>query len=118
MLDVDAVILNASGQQVARSNLAVNRSAEFKNLALAAGSYQIKIQGGAEGTPQKGFSNYSSVGFYALKGSLTGGVVDTPPTPLSSGVPLANQSGSTGALDLLRHHPAQRRIQADGHPQG
>ncbi|MCV2364465.1 pre-peptidase C-terminal domain-containing protein [Paucibacter sp. DJ1R-11] len=97
MLDVDAVILNGSGQQVARSNLSVNRSAEFKNLALAAGSYQIKIQGGAEGTPQNGFSNYSSVGYYALKGSLTGGVPDTPPTPLSSGVPLANQSAATGS---------------------
>ena len=97
MLDVDAVILNGSGQQVARSNLSVNRSAEFKNLALAAGSYQIKIQGGAEGTPQNGFSNYSSVGYYALKGSLTGGVPDTPPTSLSSGVPLANQSAATGS---------------------
>ncbi|WP_428507636.1 pre-peptidase C-terminal domain-containing protein [Roseateles sp.] len=97
MLDVDAVILNGSGQQVARSNLSVNRSAEFKNLALAAGSYQIKIQGGAEGTPQNGFSNYSSVGYYALKGSLTGGVPDTPPTPLSSGVPVANQSAATGS---------------------
>lgn len=96
MLDVDAVILNGSGQQVARSNLSVNRSAEFKNLALAAGSYQIKIQGGAEGTPQNGFSNYSSVGYYALKGSLTGGVPDTPPTPLNSGVPVANQSAATG----------------------
>ncbi|PND36578.1 hypothetical protein C1O66_23200 [Paucibacter aquatile] len=97
MLDVEAQILNSSGQQVARSNLAVNRSAEFSNLQLPAGSYSIKIQGGAEGTPQRGFSNYSSVGLYALKGTLSGGVPDTPPTPLSNGVPLANQSGATGS---------------------
>lgn len=95
MLDVDAVVSNAAGQVVARSNLAVNRSAEFKNLQLGAGSYQLKIQGGAEGTPQRGFSNYSSVGFYALKGSLTGGS-EIPATPLSSGVPLPSQSGATG----------------------
>lgn len=97
MLDVEAQILNSSGQQVARSNLAVNRSATFSNLQLPAGSYSIKILGGAEGTPQKGFSNYSSVGYYALKGTLSGGVPDTPPTSLSNGVPLANQSGAAGS---------------------
>ncbi|MCV2359093.1 pre-peptidase C-terminal domain-containing protein [Paucibacter sp. TC2R-5] len=95
MLDVDASIINAAGQVVARSNLAVNRSAEFKNLQLGAGSYQLKIQGGAEGTPQNGFSNYSSVGYYAMQGSLTGGS-EIPATPLTSGVPLLNQSGATG----------------------
>ena len=97
MLDVDATIYNAAGSVVARSNLAVNRSAEFVNLSLPAGSYRLVIRGGAEGTPKNGFSNYSSLGYYAMKGSLLGGGT-TPTDPvLTSGVPLTNQSASTGA---------------------
>ncbi len=72
MLDVDATLYNAAGAVVARSNLAVNRSAEFVNLALSAGSYKLVIQGGAEGTPANGFSKYSSIGYYAMKGTLSG----------------------------------------------
>ncbi len=95
MLDVDATITTASGTQLARSNLSVNRSAEFVNLNLAAGDYKLVIQGGAEGTPQNGFSKYSSLGYYAMKGSLSAG--STPSTiPLTSGVALGNQSASTG----------------------
>ncbi len=95
MLDVDAKIYNSSNALVASSNKAVHRSAEFTALNLPAGSYRLVITGGAEGTPQNGFSNYSSLGYYGMKGSLVGG---TPPVEvvLSSGVPLAGQSGATG----------------------
>ncbi|MBI3711826.1 MAG: pre-peptidase C-terminal domain-containing protein [Burkholderiales bacterium] len=95
MLDVDAKIYNSSNALVASSNKAVNRSAEFIGLNLPAGSYRLVIAGGAEGTPQNGFSNYSSLGYYAMKGTLVGA---TPPQDvvLSSGVPLAGQSGATG----------------------
>jgi vibriolysin len=74
----------------------VHRSAEFVKLALPAGAYTLVIKGGAEGTPSNGFSNYSSLGWYALKGTLSAG--GTPPTDpvLTSGVPLGNQSASTG----------------------
>ncbi len=95
MLDVDAKIYNSSNALVASSNKAVNRTAAFTALNLTAGSYRLVIAGGAEGTPQNGFSNYSSLGYYALKGTLVG---STPPVEvvLSSGVPLAGQSGATG----------------------
>lgn len=96
MLDVDATIVNAAGSTVARSNLAVNRSAEFVNLQLPAGSYKLVIKGGAEGTPKNGFSNYSSLGYYAMKGTLTGGVVDGD-TVLKSGVALTGQSAAANA---------------------
>ncbi|WP_338845623.1 hypothetical protein V8J88_18055 [Massilia sp. W12] len=72
MLDVEATLYNAAGSVVARSNLAVHRSAEFVNLQLPAGAYKLVIQGGAEGTPANGFSKYGSVGYYAMKGSLSG----------------------------------------------
>ncbi len=77
MLDIDATIYNASNAVVAHSNLAVHRSAEFTNLSLPAGTYRLVIKGGAEGTPANGFSNYSSLGYYGLKGTLTGAVAAT-----------------------------------------
>ncbi len=95
MLDVDAKIYNSAGAVVASSNKPVNRSAEFSALVLPAGNYKLVITGGAEGTPQNGFSNYSSLGYYAMKGTLVGA---TPPTDvmLTSGVPLSNQSATIG----------------------
>lgn len=95
MLDVDAKIYNAAGTLVASSNKAVNRSAEFIALNLSAGNYRLVIAGGAEGTPKNGFSNYSSLGYYAMQGSLVGA---TPPVEivLTSGVPLTGQSAATG----------------------
>lgn len=95
MLDVDASIINANGVVVAKSNLSADRSASFSNLSLPAGNFSIVIKGGAEGVPSNGFSNYSSLGYYAMQGSLTGSVV-TPDIMLSSGVPLTNQTAATG----------------------
>ena len=74
-LDVAAKIVDEGGATVSSSNLAVNRSAEFKDLTLKAGKYSLIIQGGAELTPQTGFSNYSSLGYYAMEGTLTGAIV-------------------------------------------
>ncbi|MFC7420676.1 pre-peptidase C-terminal domain-containing protein [Iodobacter arcticus] len=95
MLDIEALVYDSANKIVARSNLSVNRSAEFNNQTLAAGHYRLVIKGGAEGTPQHGFSNYSSLGYYAIKGALLGKVVDTDPV-LKSGVPLTGQLGTTG----------------------
>lgn len=69
MLDVAAVLLDTSGAEVAASNVEASRHAEF-DLELDAGSYRLVVSGGAEGTPQQGFSNYSSIGFYAIEGTI------------------------------------------------
>jgi hypothetical protein len=74
-LDVAAKIVNASGTVVSSSNLAVNRSAEFKDVALPEGIYTLVIEGGAELTPQTGFSKYSSLGYYGMEGTVTGAIV-------------------------------------------
>lgn len=74
MLDVEAVMVDAAGKQVAKSNTAAARYAQF-DLSLPSGRYLLVVRGGAEGTPTNGFSNYSSLGFYAIAGVLTGGVV-------------------------------------------
>ena len=96
MLDVEATIYNAANAVVARSNMAVHRSAQFTNLSLPAGSYRLVVRGGAEGTPQNGFSNYSSLGWYAMKGTLAGAVVDRYPV-LGNGVATTGQSAAAGA---------------------
>ncbi|MCP4985826.1 MAG: hypothetical protein GY928_07100 [Colwellia sp.] len=75
MLDVQAYIRNSSGAVVAQSNKSVNRSASFKQ-SLAAGQYTLEITGGAEGSPRNGFSNYSSLGYYSVVGSISSEVVD------------------------------------------
>ena len=94
MLDVSAVIYNASNAVVASSNAAVNRSAQFTNLSLPTGTYRLVIYGGAEGTPSNGFSNYSSLGWYGMKGTLSGA---TPGYPvLTNGVWTSGQSAATG----------------------
>lgn len=94
MLDVQATIYNSANAVVASSNLAVNRSAQFTNLSLPAGSYRLVIRGGAEGTPANGFSNYSSLGWYGMKGTLAGATTTYP--VLANGVALTGQSGATG----------------------
>ncbi len=73
-LDVDAEIQDASGMMIAQSNDKVARTAKF-DVSLPAGEYRLIIKGGAEGTPQNGFSNYSSLGYYGISGTITGGVV-------------------------------------------
>src|SRR5678816_3239147 len=70
-LDVDAEIQNGSGTRVAQSNDSAARTAKF-DVSLTAGEYRLIIKGGAEGTPQNGFSSYSSLGFYGISGTITG----------------------------------------------
>jgi hypothetical protein len=94
MLDVEATIYNASNAAVGHSNLAVHRSAQFTNLSLPAGTYRLVVRGGAEGTPAHGFSNYSSLGYYGMKGSLVG-AIGYP--VLTNGVWTTGQGAATGA---------------------
>jgi len=61
-LDVDAQLLDGAGAKVAVSNEKVARNARF-DVDLMPGDYRIVVAGGAELTPQTGFSNYSSLGF-------------------------------------------------------
>ncbi|WP_444994697.1 hypothetical protein [Aliikangiella sp. IMCC44359] len=94
MLDVQAYIKDSSGNIVAQSNKSVNRSASF-NRNLSAGNYTLEITGGAEGTPSHGFSKYSSLGYYAIEGSISGSDTggDTPAiTNIADGATLSGTS--------------------------
>lgn len=71
MLDVEATIHGAEGALIARHNAPAQRHAQFSQT-LPAGNYTLTVQGGAEGTPQNGFTRYSSLGWYEIAGTLTG----------------------------------------------
>ncbi len=82
-LDIDARILDSGGKILVQSNDQGVRSARFSNVALSPGRYTLVIAGGEEGTPLRGFSNYASMGYYAIGGRITG-VTPTPsPFPTS-----------------------------------
>ena len=106
MLDVQAYIKDSNGYTVAQSNKQVNRSASF-NIDLSQGSYTLEIKGGAEGSPSHGFSNYSSVGHYAIEGQITGIEDGTPHiNNLANGAKLSGTSQffswNTAGADAFR----------------
>jgi hypothetical protein len=71
MLDVDAAIVDSTGKELAHDNPKATRYANL-DAALPPGDYKLVIKGGAEGTPQDGFSNYSSIGLYGIEGAIEG----------------------------------------------
>ena len=96
MLDVDAELQSADGQSIAKSNDKAARTASF-DVDLAAGAYKLIVKGGAEGTPENGFSSYASLGFYGISGTITGaspgGTGGSGGTPGTGGM---GGSGGTG----------------------
>jgi hypothetical protein len=103
MLDVHALIKDTSGNVIEESNVPVARYAEF-DLDLDKGAYLLLIKGGAEGTPQNGFSNYSSLGFYSIDGKITGavGIAESNNVNKSPGIRLI-YSGAKLNLDIPKN---------------
>jgi hypothetical protein len=94
-LDVDAQLLDGAGAKVAVSNEKVARNARF-DVDLMPGDYRIVVAGGGEGTATNGFSNYSSLGFYGISGTITG-AIDTGGTGGAAGAAgAAGAGGSAG----------------------
>jgi hypothetical protein len=76
-LDIQARIYDANGALVATSN-PLGLSAAFTNLSLNAGTYFIEIDGINYGEPSNptsptGYSDYGSIGEYAIKGTVQAG---------------------------------------------
>lgn len=117
MLDVDARIVDAAGKVVAQSNKLKARDAEF-DQSLPGGEYTLVIRGGAEGTPQNGFSRYSSLGFYAVEGTLEGVATGLPALAAAGkGIPIGSV-GRQGLLHLDLPRDARVRRTTLFHPQG
>lgn len=73
MLDVALSLQDENGTEIAFDNPVKARYADLDE-DLEPGIYSIVVTGGADGTPQHGFPNYSSLGYYAMEGTLTGAV--------------------------------------------
>jgi hypothetical protein len=74
----------------------VNRSAAFSSN-LSAGTYTLEVTGGAEGTASNGFSKYSSLGYYAIEGSISGsdGGTDLEIPVAPSGLAISNVTNNS-----------------------
>jgi len=69
-LNIQARILNGSGDEVAISNPFRDLSASI-TTTLAGGTYFIEIDGVGEGNLSNGYSDYASLGFYSIAGSYS-----------------------------------------------
>ena len=96
-LDVLAKIHNAAGTVLHTSNPAAEIHASFTNLALAAGTYYLSIDGTGLNTPTDGYSDYGSLGYYSITASMT----DTTPPALTSSAIADDKSGGPIAAGTL-----------------
>lgn len=97
MLDVDARIVNASGTELAANNPKAARGARL-DVDLPAGDYKLVVRGASEGTPANGFSNYSSLGYYGIRGSVTGAVTGSAGMAGTGGIGgMGGSAGTSGA---------------------
>jgi PKD repeat protein len=103
-LDIGLELYDGGGALVATADpagLPANLS-----LTLAAGTYTILLSGVGTGDPSTGYSDYGSLGQYALTGSIVDPGLKTPPTAVAAAAPTSGQeplpvqfdgSGSTDA---------------------
>ena len=68
-LDILASLYDASGGLIATSNPIGALDASF-SLTLASGTYFISVDGIGEGAPASGYSDYSSLGYYSITGTI------------------------------------------------
>lgn len=95
-LDIEAKLYNSSGTVLSTSNPTGALNASF-NTTLAAGTYYISIDGVGEGNVLgTGYSDYGSLGFYSITGTVPNSI--TPPT-------ITGPSGGPGATNSAKSNP-------------
>ena len=99
MLDVDASIVDSTEKVMVQNNTMVARSSTL-NVDLPAGDYRLVVKAGGEGTPARGFSNYSSVGLYAIEGTIAGGM-GTPTGTGGAGGATGTGAGGAGGGGVI-----------------
>ncbi|MDA8745926.1 PEP-CTERM sorting domain-containing protein [Rubripirellula amarantea] len=88
-LDIQAILYNAQGSQVAISSPADELGASF-DLDLGPGEYYLEIDGvGSTGDPVTGYDDYASLGYFSILGTMF--------TPLAADF---NGSGGLDAGDI------------------
>jgi PKD repeat protein len=104
-LDLLIELRNSSGALLASANPVDALSATLSFNAAAAGTYYLGVQGIGKGDPlSDGYSDYGSVGQYAISGSAPAGAGQPPlaaltATPVSGTVPLTVSFSGSGSSD-------------------
>ena len=70
-LDILASLYDSAGDPVATSNPTTALDANF-NLALPAGTYTLSVEGTGKSPLDTGYSDYGSLGYYSISGTLGG----------------------------------------------
>lgn len=91
-------ILNSSGTELASAFLTSNNSGSLELTSLSPGTYYVSVTGSGLGTPQTGFSNYGSLGYYNVLAQFGAPTVPGSPTLTATGSQAltAAWSASTG----------------------
>jgi PKD repeat protein len=104
-LDLLVALRDSAGNLLASANPVDALPAALNYLAVQPGTYYLTVQGTGKGDPLNGgYSNYGSLGQYAVSGSVPAAqgqppVVLATATPASGAVPLATSFSSTGSYD-------------------
>jgi|JI10StandDraft_1071094.scaffolds.fasta_scaffold30075_3 PKD repeat protein len=105
-LDVMIELRNSAGAVLASANPAEALNASLTHTAALAGTYYVTVQGVGKGDPLgTGYTDYGSVGLYALAVSAGAVTSNTPPTaaatatPSSGIAPLTVAFSSVGSSD-------------------
>jgi PKD repeat protein len=104
-LDLLIELRNSSGALLASANPVDGLPASLSFSAAASATYYVSVQGVGKGDPLAGgYSDYGSVGQYAITGSAPAGVGQPPiaaltATPVSGTVPLTVNLSGSGSSD-------------------
>jgi PKD repeat protein len=105
-LDAQLDLTNATGQVLASVNPLDALNASLSTTLPSAGTYYLSVRGVGKGDPLNGgYSNYGSLGQYALSGSVPASTMGLPPSaaidaaPTSGTVPLTVAFSGTGSSD-------------------
>lgn len=113
-LDIKADLLDSSGNILVSSDPA-GLSASI-NATVAAGTYYLRIDGVGSGDPATtGYSDYASLGEYAIMGTLpVGGTTPPPPAPNQPPVALAAGAPTSGPAPLIVKFSSAGSADPDG----
>ena len=105
-LDATIELRNAAGAVLASANPVAAIDASVSAVLPQAGTYYVVVQGSGNGSPSTGYSNYGSLGYYAVAGSATAAAAaNAAPTaaltatPISGTAPLVVSFSSAGSAD-------------------
>ena len=90
-------VLDSSGTELGSANLSGANSGSLDLTGLAPGVYYVSVTGSGIGSPQTGFSNYASFGYYNVAATLRTPTVPGSPSLTATGnqVLTASWSAST-----------------------